>query len=134
MIDTQPCPCGSGDSYGCCCASYLDTGARPITAEGLMRSRYSAHVLARVEYLLHTWHASTRPVSLGPAGDDPIKWLSLEIVATEAGGAQDDAGVVEFVARYKVRGRAERLHEVSRFIKQGGLWFYLDGDIDAHLK
>ena len=96
-----------------------------------MRSRYSAYVLARAEYLQHTWHASTRPVNLVLAESASIKWLGLEIVDTQAGGPRDDSGVVEFVARYKVHGKAERLHEVSRFAKQDGQWFYLDGDIDA---
>jgi SEC-C motif-containing protein len=128
MIDTHTCPCGSGAAYGRCCGPYLDAGARPATAEGLMRSRYTAYVLARAEYLRRTWHASTRPASLALAEDAPVKWLGLAIKRVQAGGVQDDAGVVEFVARYKVGGRAERLHEVSRFIKQGGQWFYLDGD------
>ncbi len=96
-----------------------------------MRSRYAAYVLARAEYLRNTWHASTRPVNVALADNASIKWLGLEVVDIQAGGAQDDSGVVEFVARYKVRGKAERLHEVSRFVKQDGQWFYLDGDIDA---
>lgn len=128
MIDTRACPCGSGDTYGRCCGPCLDAGAHPATAEGLMRSRYTAYVLARAEYLRHTWHASTRPVSLTLAHDASIKWLGLEIKRAQAGGVQDNTGVVEFVARYKVGGKAERLHEVSRFVKQGGLWFYLEGD------
>ena len=127
MIDTHTCPCGSGDTYGRCCGPCLDTDAPAATAEGLMRSRYTAYVLGRAEYLRHTWHASTCPLSLTLAEDASIKWLGLEIKCARAGGVQDDAGVVEFVARYKLGGKAERLHEVSRFVKQGGCWFYLDG-------
>ena len=96
-----------------------------------MRSRYSAYVLARAEYLQRTWHASTRPASLAQTDSVSIKWLGLEIVDTQAGSPQDETGVVEFVARYKVRGKAERLREVSRFVKQNGQWFYLDGDVVA---
>lgn len=125
----QTCPCGSGNTYGYCCAPYLEAGEWPTTAAGLMRSRYTAYVLARAAYLRHTWHVSTRPASLTLPGDEPVKWLGLEILATQAGEAQDDAGVVEFVARYKIRGKAGRLHEVSRFVKQSGQWFYLDGDM-----
>lgn len=131
MIDTHPCPCGSGDAYGRCCGPCLDAGARAATAEGLMRSRYSAYVLGREAYLRQTWHASTRPATLALAQDAPIKWLGLEIKATQAGGAQDSTGMVEFVARYKVGGKAQRLHEISRFIKQDGAWFYVEGELDA---
>ena len=131
-ITSVTCPCGSDVPYGRCCGPYLDAGALPGTAVGLMRSRYTAYVLARAEYLLQSWHASTRPVSLALTEAPAIKWLGLEIVNTHAGGALDQTGTVEFVARYKVRGKAERLHEISRFIRQDGQWFYLEGDLDLH--
>lgn len=86
-----------------------------------MRSRYSAYVLGELDYLLATWHASTAP---GDLELGPVKWLGLEVrQAAEAG----DAGVVEFVARCKVNGRAERMHEVSRFVREAGRWYYIDG-------
>ena len=129
-IATETCPCGSDAPYGRCCGPYLDAGALPATAVGLMRSRYTAYVLVRAEYLRQSWHASTRPVSPGLTEGAAIKWLGLEIVHTRDGGALDQTGVVEFIARYKVRGKAERLHEVSRFVRQDGQWFYLEGDQD----
>ncbi len=86
-----------------------------------MRSRYSAYALGLIDYLLATWHPSTAP---GELELPPVKWLSLEVrQATESG----DAAVVEFVARYRVNGRAERMHEVSRFVRQDGRWYYIDG-------
>ena len=92
-----------------------------------MRSRYTAYVMMREDYLLATWHSSTRPASLGLAGETPTKWLGLEVKRT---GQQDaDHATVEFVARYKVNGRAGRLHETSRFVREQGRWYYLDGDI-----
>lgn len=94
-----------------------------------MRSRYSAYVRGEEAYLLATWHASTRPPSLDLAEDAATKWLGLEIKRTEAGGEQDQRGLVEFVARYKVGGRAHRLHEVSRFVREDGRWYYVDGDV-----
>lgn len=127
MSGHQPCPCGSGHPYVACCGRYLDGDARPDTAEQLMRSRYTAYVLQRETYLLRTWHASTRPATLALADSDPVKWLGLRILRTEAGGQQDRDGVVEFVARYKPVGRAGRLHETSRFVRDEGQWFYLDG-------
>jgi SEC-C motif domain protein len=90
-----------------------------------MRSRYSAFVLGLSDYLLATWHESTRPASLEP--DPPgLKWLGLDI---KRSGMQDaDHATVEFIARSKLGGRAHRLHETSRFVREGGRWFYLDGD------
>jgi SEC-C motif-containing protein len=95
------------------------------TAEALMRSRYSAFALDKIDYLLDTWHASTRPASLdaNPAG---LKWLGLDVRRHEA--PDDDHATVEFVARSKLAGRAQRLHEISRFVREGGRWFYVDGD------
>ena len=86
-----------------------------------MRSRYSAYALGLIDYLLATWHPSTAPGELELA---PVKWVGLEVLQTQAVG---DAGVVEFVARCKVNGKAERLHEVSRFVREAGRWFYIDG-------
>ncbi len=89
-----------------------------------MRSRYAAYVVGRIEYLLATWHPSTAP---GDLELPPIKWLGLDVRHTETGG---DAGIVEFVARHRdSSGRAQRLHETSRFVRQDGRWFYIDGQI-----
>ena len=93
-------------------------------AETLMRSRYSAFVLGRRDYLLATWHASTRPANL--MLDPAAKWLGLEVRSHTAQDA--DHAEVEFVARYREGGRATRLHERSRFVRESGRWFYVDGD------
>ena len=93
-----------------------------------MRSRYSAFALGREDYLLRTWHDSTRPGSLDLSSQPVAKWLGLRIVRCEAGGSVDGIGVVEFVARFKVGGRAGRLREVSRFRREAGQWFYVDGN------
>lgn len=127
MNADNACPCGSGKAYAACCGPYLDGGQRPATAEALMRSRYSGYVLARKDYLLRTWHESTRPETLDLNDAGTVRWLGLKIVRTEAGGPDDARGMVEFVARYKVGGKAHRLHEISRFVREGGEWFYLDG-------
>jgi SEC-C motif-containing protein len=121
------CPCGSGTSYAECCGRYLDGAEAAPTAEALMRSRYTAYTLKREEYLLATWHAATRPAALGLQQEAPTKWLGLEVRRHE----QQDAAhaVVEFIARYKVQGRAHRLHETSRFVREAGHWFYVEGDI-----
>jgi len=91
-----------------------------------MRSRYSAFVLDLTDYLLATWHASTRPSSIAP-NETGIKWLGLEVRRHRAVDA--DHAEVEFVARSKLAGRAHRLHELSRFVREDGRWFYVDGDV-----
>lgn len=94
-----------------------------------MRSRYTAYALGNESYLLNSWHASTRPVSLGLGEEPAPKWIGLKVLRHEQ---QDDAhAVVEFVARYKVNGRAFKLQESSRFVKENGRWFYIDGDTEA---
>jgi SEC-C motif domain protein len=122
-----PCPCDSGSSFAECCGRYLDAGDAAPTAEALMRSRYSAYVQLREDYLLATWHPTTRPTELGLVHEAPTKWLGLEVRHHEQ---QDpDHASVEFVARYKASGRAYRLHETSRFVREDGKWYYIDGAV-----
>ncbi|EPZ15157.1 hypothetical protein M622_16515 [Thauera terpenica 58Eu] len=92
-----------------------------------MRSRYTAFVRRDAAYLLASWHASTRPATLVLDDTPAPKWIGLQIRVQEALDA--DHATVEFVARYRVGGRAQRLHETSRFVRENGLWFYVDGDI-----
>lgn len=127
MAKDDLCPCDSGRPYAVCCGPYLSGTALPETAEALMRSRYTAYVRRAADYLSATWHPTTRRSDLGL--DEPVKWVGLEILATEAGGPEDTRGKVEFVARYKVSGRAERIHELSRFQRRGERWFYVDGNL-----
>ena len=92
-----------------------------------MRSRYSAFVLRDEDYLRASWHPDTCPA--GPLCEDGIKWLGLELLRHQEDGDGRHA-TVEFVARYKFHGRAQRLHELSRFVRDdahGGRWLYLDG-------
>ena len=114
----QPCPCGSGKHYADCCLPSI-SGARPAgTAEALMRSRYSAFALGDVDYLLTSWHSSTRPQQLEL--DTAQQWVRLKIINT----SKDS---VEFIATCKLNGKAHKLHEVSRFVFEHGRWYYLDG-------
>ena len=92
-----------------------------------MRSRYAAYILGCEGYLPETWHHSTRPASLDVASKLHHKWLGLDVKRHEQPGPSN--AVVEFVARYKIDGRAHRLHEISRFVCDAGRWFYMDGDI-----
>jgi SEC-C motif domain protein len=129
------CPCRNEEqpskTYGECCAIWhlglLETPARHApTPEALMRSRYSAYALQLASYLLATWYGETSP---GEIDFPPTKWLGLQIKHSAMSG---DVGVVEFIARYRdSTGRAQRLHETSRFLREGvgeaARWFYIDG-------
>ena len=122
MNPCDTCPCGGPSPFSACCGRYLDGGQRPETAEALMRSRYVAYVRQQADYLLRTWHPSTRPARLDFT--EPGHWLGLQVRRVTAGGPLDEQGTVEFVARYKVGGKAHRLHEISQFVRENGQWFY----------
>lgn len=93
-----------------------------------MRSRYSAYVLKLESYLFATWHPTTRPAALDLAADN-VKWQGLEVKRHSPG--DEGCSTVEFVARYKVGGRAQRLHEISRFVFEDGRWYYVDGEFEG---
>jgi SEC-C motif domain protein len=135
------CPCG-GPSLAACCGPFIAGDALPPTAEALMRSRYTAYTQRNEPYLLATWHQSTRPQEPLFADEEKVQWLGLEVKSAlrlrqRKADLPDnpDSDTVEFVARYKVGGRAHRLHEVSRFVREAdrddptgaARWFYLDG-------
>jgi SEC-C motif-containing protein len=125
MDPTLPCPCGSPRTYAACCGRlHLGVECAP-TAEALMRSRYAAYVLDLRPYLLATWHASTRPRELPPP-EPGLRWLGLDVKRSTR--IDDDHATVVFVARSKLGGRAHRMGETSRFVREGGSWYYLDGD------
>lgn len=126
----DPCPCGTALRYPDCCGRYH---AGPLqclapNAEALMRSRYSAYTRQLGDYLLATWHPSTRPMK--PLEFEAgLRWLGLQVLRHEPLDA--DRARVEFVARSKLGGRAHRHHEVSRFLREGGRWFYLDAAAES---
>jgi SEC-C motif-containing protein len=126
-IDTlTPCPCGNAEGYARCCGPLHDGDKVAATAEQLMRSRYSAYVLKREDYLLATWHAGTRPATLKLSSQQPAPtWLGLTVKRHESDGEQ---ATVEFVARLRYGGgKAQRMHEISRFVREAGRWYYVDG-------
>lgn len=126
---TLNCPCGTARPYAQCCARFHPGGALHLQAPDaptLMRSRYSAFVQGLADYLLDTWHPRTRPASL-ELNEPGLKWLGLEVRHSRTLGPEQ--AEVEFVARSKQAGRAHRLHEVSRFERIDGHWFYVDGDL-----
>lgn len=130
MVTAEPsaprprrCPCLSGDTYDACCGPIHRGVVEAPTAERLMRSRFSAFALGDADYLLASWHPSTRPSSL--ALDAGLRWYRLDIVGATGGGILDREGTVRFCAYFK--GDAVGVQEEdSRFVREGRRWFYVD--------
>jgi len=124
----SPCPCGSQQALATCCLPYITRQRQPATAEALMRSRYSAHVLAAIDYLWDTWDSAQRSGS-SPADilawATSCEWRGLEILSTQAGTADDSEGIVTFIAHYQQQGIPHQHHEISRFKKLNKQWFYV---------
>lgn len=119
------CQCGSKLLSAKCCLPFIREEAKPPTPEALMRSRYTAYALQEEAYLLNTWAEKNRPTPpLFEQQEETLKWINLKIIRSSA---TTDAGIVEFVATYKVNGKAYKLHEVSNFQKVNGKWYYTDG-------
>lgn len=133
VLGDAPCPCGgspAGAAFDDCCGPLMSGERLATTAVELMRSRFTAYALADGDHLYRTWHPATRPSHVDT--DPWVHWVGLTVVDVEEGGAADDAGVVEFRARWvagegSTRQRGE-LHERSRFQRRAGRWFYLDGE------
>lgn len=117
------CPCGSGKSFSSCCRPLLEGTPAP-DARALMRSRYTAFLYKDKNYLLLTWHPSTRPDKLD---FEPIDWIGLKVVSYEP--LSESKAKVHFIAKGRIEGRLFRQEEVSRFVKENGQWFYVDGII-----
>ncbi|MGV0034619.1 MAG: YchJ family protein [Candidatus Azotimanducaceae bacterium WSBS_2022_MAG_OTU7] len=126
LIDFGPCPGKSDLVYAKCCSALRSGEVIAETARQLMRSRYSAFALGNTGYLVNSWYPDTRPAEL--TIDANQRWISLKIKCVSHGGADDNIGSVEFIARYKVQGKAHRLQEDSRFRRLDGRWHYLDGE------
>ena len=133
MDKHSACTCFSGLPFGECCAPYLERLAVPESAEALMRSRFSAFQVKDPDYLKETWDPIKRPKHLDFEKDERV-WSSLEIVSTVGGLAQDERGVVEFKAQYKLGDDTYLFHEISRFVKREGRWLYLDATFPYHGK
>ena len=125
------CPCTSKLTYDRCCQPLIEGKKAAKTATLLMRSRFSAYALGKVDYLLKTTEATER-AKLDP--DEvaqycrTIKCVSLKIVSAELGGPGDETGTVKFHASLQVNGKRQLHIELSRFVREEGAWVYVDGD------
>lgn len=124
------CPCGTGQPYGECCQPIIN-GARPAsTAEQLMRARYCAYTQVEMDFLQASLHPDRRNDNDGAGARDWAEnstWHGLEIVATQAGGVDDQHGQVEFVATYTHEDKEQAYHEVAEFERVDGNWYFREG-------
>jgi len=124
------CPCGSELNYGECCQPLISGEKTAPTAEALMRARYSAHVKTEIDFIVDTTHPEKRSTidrKQVTAWSKKSEWLGLKIVASEAGGENDQEGTVEFVARYREKERPVEHHEIAEFVREEGEWYFKDG-------
>lgn len=129
-MPARSCPCGGFEKPGArwaeCCGPLVEDGVAAASAEKLMRSRYSAFAVHNTDHLWRTWHPRTRPAEVGAL--DGVTWTGFEILATNDGGPDDDAGTVDFIASCVADGKRTQVREHSRFERRAGRWFYVDGD------
>ncbi|RJP90898.1 MAG: YchJ family protein [Desulfobacteraceae bacterium] len=126
----EPCPCGSSQTYSECCEPFIQGLNQPTTAEALMRSRYSAFVKEQIDYIYNTMPPAKRRDfnrAETEAWSKNSEWQGLEILQTKDGGTGDEAGTVEFIARFLDKGNPVEHHEVAEFEKIDGQWFFMDG-------
>ena len=124
------CPCGSEKAYTACCQPLISGEQNAETAEALMRSRFSAHAMKAFDYIFDTTWPDNRQEEdrEGTAAwSRKLDWQRLEVRNVEAGGVDDDKGMVEFVARYRKNAKAFEHHEIAEFVRQDGRWYFKDG-------
>ena len=127
------CLCGSEIEYSHCCELFHNKENTPVTAEALMRSRFTAYASKNESYLLETWSKSKRPEKIDFSKEEAV-WTKLDIVKTKKGTKKESKGIVEFKAYYTLENEAYVMTEISRFIKSAGRWFYLDGIVKSVAK
>jgi SEC-C motif-containing protein len=128
---SRPCPCTSKALYDRCCGPYISGAKVPETAELLMRSRFSAYALGKVQYLIETTAEAERAALDAEelaVYCKAVRCVGLKIVAREAGGPGDETGTVKFHASLQVNGKRNLHIELSRFVREEGRWRYVDGD------
>lgn len=123
------CPCSIEKKYSDCCKKAHQNIGSVSSAEALMRSRYSAFVLANIEYLQKSHHSKTRPLKKEKRDIEKwaksVKWLKLEVLNTTKGTANDSTGTVEFKAFFMENGEINVIHENSKFVKENNHWVYV---------
>jgi len=130
------CPCGSGRAYETCCEPYIAGAAWPPTAQTLMRARYTAYALGKIDYLGSTFAPSSGAAAHAKTAGEwaaKAKFNKLKVVNASKGGSDDKMGTVEFLATYEQDGQTWEHHEVSEFARDShGHWRYIAGDSHRH--
>jgi SEC-C motif-containing protein len=129
MSDTNICPCGSKLNVDVCCLPLIQGVKQPLTAESLLRARYTAFTRGDVDYILNTHHSKTRHEVKKEEIEEWSKnsdWLGLKIVQIEAGLANDTQGNIVFGAHYRSEGKEQEHWEKSFFEKENNEWRFLD--------
>lgn len=129
ILSSDLCPCGSQKSYHDCCQPFITHAKNPVTAEQLLRSRYTAFVIKDIDYVIDTHHPITRNTLSRAVLKDWIEnsvWQELKIISVTNGGSGDDEGMIEFRAKYTEHGKALTHYETSVFKKYQGEWYFYD--------
>lgn len=129
LTEKSLCPCTSTKTFGECCARFLSRKAKPKTAEELLRSRYTAFVVADIDYVVETHHSKTvKDVNRKELEEwaQDSDWISLKVMEKEAGEANDEKGTIVFHAQYDMDGKHNDHFEKSFFEKENGDWKFLD--------
>jgi SEC-C motif domain protein len=127
------CPCGSGVQFSLCCGALLAGERRAETAEQLMRSRYSAYVTRRIDYLVDTTWPESREPNLEAtirSSTKKVDWVKLHVIACQDGKADDAEGRVEFIAEYVTDQGVGQHHECSYFRQKDGRWYYVSEEFE----
>jgi len=129
------CYCGNSKPYSDCCQPIHKDHNQAHTPEQLMRARYSAHVVGLVDFVISTYHPSCNAEHEREAIRESVQsnWQKLEVVSNQSGNTADE-GFVHFKAYFEQDGKQFCLEERSRFIREGGLWYYIDGIFPQHVK
>ncbi|MDR1215197.1 MAG: YchJ family protein [Treponema sp.] len=126
------CPCGSGKQYTDCCEPFILGVQKPLTAEALMRSRYTAYTVHAVDYIVSTCVRKKEQdidVRLTREWSEKAKWLGLKVISIEKGSESDTEGIIEFEARYEQNNLRDIHHERASFKKVDDVWLYDEGVI-----
>jgi len=131
------CSCGSELNYADCCEPIIDGRKEALTAESLMRARYSGHVKSAFSFLERTLAAEKRKdydEASAKEWASKSEWLGLQILSTKKGMEADKSGIVEFIAKYKSEGKIYEHHETSEFRRgsRDGKWYFYDGESHTH--
>ena len=123
MGRNDPCPCSSGKAYAACCATLHDRAREPQVGEELVRSRYSAFALGKIEYLYDTLHED-HPDKGKPrdqvlfalrTASQSFKYMGLVIIESAAPD-KDRQSRVLYLARIFRRGEDVSFIELADFL------------------